>query len=151
MDPYVVLGVDPGASPDEIDHAYARRRRLHDPTKQATESDRSAAQRFHAELADAYRALLGTAPPSTGGRGGTGSHLRDRPNRDDRAMPVCPRKQGPSPGRDVLVVLGTLVGAYVAFQVPVALGFGFGGLIIGLIAAVALVAVVLAHEHSPRT
>ena len=148
MDPYAVLGVDPGASPGEIDDAYARRRRLHDPANQATESDRTAAQRFQAELADAYRALLGTTPHSRGDGDETGSDLRDGLDPNDRAVRVRPKKQGPTPGRDALVVLGTLVGAYLVFQVPVALGFGFGGLIIGLIAAVALVAVVLAREHA---
>ncbi|MGZ8766386.1 MAG: J domain-containing protein [Acidimicrobiia bacterium] len=151
MDPYVVLGVDRVASPDEIDAAYARRRRLHDPATQTTEAERSAAEVYHAELADAYQALLGTTPPETSddGVGRPGSMVGRSTGRGTTA--VRPTKRAPSPGRDALVVLGTLVGAYVVIQVPVALGFGFGGLIVGFVAAIALVAVALAHEHGRRT
>jgi hypothetical protein len=151
VDPYVVLGVESGASPDEIEAAYVRRGRLHDPTVQETDAERTAAERYHAELADAYRALLGTAPPvapSVRAVGSDSPSVRHDPARGSTV--IGPRPRGPSPGRDVLVVLGTLVAAFVVFQLPVALGFGFGGLIIGVIAAVALVGVVLAHERRRR-
>src|SRR4051794_578113 len=64
MDPYVVLGVRPDAAPDEIDAAYARRVRLHDPDPQDPEDGRGAPRRSRSELGDASRALLGAAPRS---------------------------------------------------------------------------------------
>ncbi len=129
MDPYVVLGVKPDSTPAEIDDAYARRRRLHDPANQTSESDRSAAERFQAELGDAYQALLGTAPPSstngTAGQPGVDTGPRHQPKRVER-----------SPGRDWLFFLGAVLVAYVVLQVPLALGFGFGGAVVGWIAAI---------------
>ncbi len=158
VDPYVVLGVDSDASPDEIDAAYVRRGRLHDPAAQTTPSDRSAAERYHAELADAYRTLLGTAPPepvrdAAGGSDSDAGASTTRPATPGSKITVLrPTKQaGPTPGRDILVVLGTLVAMYVVVQVPVAAGFGFAGLVVGFLAALALVTVVLVHERGRRT
>ena len=163
VDPYVVLGVDSDASPDEIEAAYTRRGRLHDPEAQASASDRTAAERYHAELADAYRALLGTAPPEPapagaartgtegGGTEGGGTTTR-RSTTDDKTTVLRPVKEaGPTPGRDVFVVLGTLVAVYVVVQVPVAAGLGVTGLVVGFLAALALVTVVLVHERGRRT
>ena len=132
MDPYVVLGVKPDSTPAEIDDAYARRQRLHDPTDQTTESDRSAAERFQAELADAYRAVLGTAPPpaTTGVAGQPGT---------DNGPRHPPKRVEPSPGRDWLFFLGAVLVAYVVLQVPLALGFGFGGAVVGWIAAIGVI------------
>jgi hypothetical protein len=161
VDPYVVLGVDPAASPDEIDDAYARRQRLHDPTNQGSDADRSAAQRFQTELAEAYRALLGTSPPKAANAEVRATDFRngrspdqpgpDHPGPDQGGKAVRPVKQGSSPGRGILVVIGTLLGVWVVIQVPVALGFGFLGLIIGFLGSLALVALVLAREHGRST
>lgn len=148
MDPYVVLGVDRVAGPDEIEAAYARRSRLHDPAAQSTEAERTAAERYHAELADAYRVLLGTTPPrpaerpASAAESGTG------------AAPTAVRAtkgDTRSPGRDLLVVLGTLVAAYLVIQLSVTVAPGFDGLLFGVVAAVALVAGVLVRERSRRT
>jgi hypothetical protein len=139
VDPYVVLGVAPGASPAEIDAAYARRLRLHDPAQQATDDDRNAARRFHAELGEAYRSVLGTAPPAP---------TPDPPGAP-RATPVGPSR--PRGGRDWLVVLGALVAAYLLIQVPVALGFGLGGAVAGWVAAIAVIVFALVKLHKRRS
>ncbi len=149
MDPYVVLGVDRVAGPDEIEAAFARRSRLHHPDSQSTDAERAAAERYHAELADAYRALLGTAPhPATGDasargmpQGRSGASLAT-----DTA--VRPPTRAPSPARGLLVVLGTLLGAYLVLQVSVTIAPGFGGLILGIVGALALVSFVLVREHN---
>lgn len=146
MDPYVVLGVDPGSSPAEIDAAFARRRRLHDPATQATETDRDAAKRFQAELGDAYRAVLGTAPPpqSTSTSTSTSPGAATTPT-------GSPERVGSSPGRDWLFFLGAVITAYIVLQVPLALGLGLVGAIIGWLGAIGVMIVALAKLHGRRT
>jgi hypothetical protein len=147
MDPYVVLGVDPGASPAEIDAAFARRRRLHDPATQRSETDRDAARRFQAELGDAYRALLGTAPPSQS----TSTSTSTATSPGAAAAPTGTTKRpGASPGRDWLFFLGAVIAAYIVLQVPLALGLGFVGAIIGWLGAIGVMIVALAKLHGRR-
>lgn len=150
MDPYVVLGVDRVASPDEIEAAYARRSRLHDPDAQSTDTERAAAERYHAELRDAYRALLATAPPELPGDGNTPARSVNGAGPSVRPATAVRRSAGttPSPARGLIVVVGTLVGAYLLIQVSVTVAPGFGGLIFGVVAAVALVGFMLVREHS---
>jgi len=159
MDPYVVLGVDRVAGPDEIEAAYARRSRLHDPDAQSTDAERAAAERYNAELGDAYRALLGTTAPelpptllpggnALGGNAPGGSANGARPSMRPATAVRPSTGTTPSPGRSVLVVVGTLVGAYLLIQVSVTVAPGLGGLIFGIVAAVALVGFMLMREHS---
>jgi len=148
MDPYVVLGVQPGSTPAEIDDAFARRSRLHDPAGQATESDRNAAERFHAELGEAYRAVLGTAPPGPAPGASVGDPKSGTPA---RATGTALKRKDPSPGRDWLFFLGAVLVAYIVLQVPVALGFGFGGAIVGWIAAIGVMVGALVRLRTRRT
>jgi hypothetical protein len=151
MDPYAVLGVDRVAGPDEIDAAYTRRRRLHDPAAQETDEERAAAERFHAELDDAYRTLLGTIPSGPGVSATGDDATASASTRTARRPASRPAARATStPGRDVLVVLGTLVGAYVVILLSVTVAPGFGGLILGVVAAVALVSAVLVRERGRR-
>jgi hypothetical protein len=149
MDPYVVLGVDRDARPDEIDAAFARRSRLHQPTAQESPAERAAAERYHAELADAYRALLGTSPPevTTDARTDAGaSGTRRAGARTDTATRPAPRPD--SPARGLFVVVGSLVGAYLVVLIAVSVAPGIVGLVGGVVAALGLVSFMLVREHN---
>lgn len=76
MDPHLVLGLAHDATPAEIDSAYVRRLRLHDPDRQADDAARDAALRYRAEIEAAYAAItgdarVGTTPPEPAGVGTT--------------------------------------------------------------------------------
>jgi hypothetical protein len=65
-DAAILLGVAPGASAPEIQHAFARQARLHHPDlmTDASEEERHAAGIRFAELRAARDLLLATAPPA---------------------------------------------------------------------------------------
>lgn len=62
MNPYEVLGVRPGASPDELRAAWRRRAR-------ATHPDRGGDEASFTEVLEAYRTLSGERAPRTPGTG----------------------------------------------------------------------------------
>ena len=154
MDPYVVLGVEPGVGPAEIDAAYAappaspRPRRPGHRRRAA-----NAARRYRSELGDAYRSLLGTAPPtvsSASAAPGTNGAAAGARSTGGAGTSAARKLSDPSPGRDWLVVLGAVVLAWVVLQVPVALGFGVGGIVVGWIAAIGVIVVALVKVRARR-
>jgi hypothetical protein len=141
VDPHAVLGVDEGASPADVDRAYARRRRLHEVGAQTSEDARAAAHRYRAMLDDAYRSLLGADPPAA-------------PQPDADATDVTLASRGSTPSRSAqhewLIALGALVVAYLLVQLPVALGFGLVGAVFGWFAAIGVVACTLVRLRARR-
>jgi hypothetical protein len=83
-DPYSELGVPPGATPAEIQHAFRRRLREHHPDSRPQDADASASDAALQRLLAAYRTLRNrdTAtqrPPVT---------ILVRPSADLRVSPV---------------------------------------------------------------
>ena len=98
------------------------------PRRRPTARRGPSALRYEADLGAAYRQILGTDPP----------HRRVRGQR--RRRPPRPRSRpGPAPparaGATGCVHMATLVAAYLLIQVPVALGLGLGGAVVGWLAA----------------
>jgi molecular chaperone DnaJ len=83
-DPYSELGVTPGATPAEIQHAFRRRLREHHPDSRPPDADEAASDAALQRLLAAYRMLrsrdTGMRPPPV--------TIPVRPSADLRVSPV---------------------------------------------------------------
>ncbi len=161
MDPYAVLGVSPDAGREEVEAAYQRRLRLHDPDKQTSDDGRAAAIRFRTEVQQAYTAILGADRPllPSGPTDPTGRPLSSgRPNLPPLptdAMRRSPRRKAePKPplgvGGWLAIVVGTLV-VLALVRAPLQYGLGIVPAAICWVLAVGVLIAGRSLLHDRRT
>jgi hypothetical protein len=166
MDPYAVLGVSRSATREEVEAAYRRRLRIHDPDKQTSDDDRAAAIRFRSEVQQAYEAigradafggdpaLPEALPPRVFPPPLDGAPAGPLPPIEPLGAPRAPRRD-PKPTKPPLGAgerIGIVVGALAVFaliRVPLQYGFGVVPAVVCYLLAIALLVAgwSFLHDH----